>query len=124
MSKQLTAATGQQGCSTPINLPKDHIQVKEIEDLIQNEMLLPLDSSTEHFSQLEVLFQTIRDIARAPIDARADDDTMRGALMRIESLAKSGSYQAADIGNWIDGMHESARDEHMPAILAAVGGAQ
>lgn len=117
MSKQVIAAIEQQGCYTPITLPKQSILVNQIHALIESQLLLPMDSGADHFAQLEVLFKTIRDIASA-----ADDSGLQSALLNIKSLAKSGAYQAAEIGNFIGVGCDTARHEHMPTILAAVGG--
>lgn len=122
MSKNLIAAVEQQGSPTPTTLPKHPVLVNQIHLLIENEMLLPLGSAADHLNQIDVLFRTIRDIASAPVDARADANVLRLALIQITSLCSTGSYQASDIANYVDCMCESARDDHMPTILAAVGG--
>lgn len=124
MSKQLTAATRRQGCSTPINLPKDPTAVKEIECLIESNMLLALDEGARRTYELVTLFKTLQDTAKASTDLRDDADAHWHALIRITTLASIGAYIATEIADFTGVAHETARDKDVPAILAAVGGAQ
>jgi hypothetical protein len=82
---------------------------KNLEVLIDNELLIPISSACEHISQLGALFRTISGMAGRSTD--------------IKELADLGSYVATDIANWLDCSHESARDEHVPKILAEIRGA-
>lgn len=95
----------------------------DINLLIENRVLLPMGCAVDTLGQLEELAETIRDTARAPIDARSGDSACRLALCRIAKLAEIAAYMAADQGNFIDCEHEYVRDELTPTIAAATEGA-
>lgn len=122
MSKKLTAAIEQQGISVPSTLPKHSALVNKIQLLLENEAIAPLETASDHFGRADELFKAIHDTARMVIDDRSQQVNARLMLLRIASLAKTGSYQTADIENLTDVCRESLRDQHMPIILAAVGG--
>lgn len=94
----------------------------DINLLIENRVLLLMGCAVDTLGQLEELINTIRDTARAPIDARSDDQAHRSALIRIAKLAEIAAYMAADQGNFIDCEHEYVRDELAPTIAAATKG--
>lgn len=94
---------------------------KVVSNLIENNVLAPLSTAVDTFSQLEELARTIRDTARMPIDDRSDHQTARRALTRIATLAEVAAYMAADIGNFVDCERESVEKEHLQTILNEVG---
>lgn len=93
---------------------------KTISMLIENNVLLPMQSAVDTFNQLAELAKTIRDTASAPLDARSDHAKARIALMRIATLADVAAYLADDIGNFVDCQREDVAKEHKQAIIDAV----
>ena len=89
-----------------------------VEQMLDNEFLVPLDSAQERLGQLAGLFRAITLQARGFFTEA--DSNPRSVLLEIETLAKLGHYVSRDCADWLDATHETARDQHVPTIIAAL----
>ncbi|GAA0492430.1 hypothetical protein [Pigmentiphaga daeguensis] len=119
MSKQ-NSAVERKDFSTPTNLAQapQAGKIPNIASILESDFLAPMDSVAGSLMDLAVLFRTIDGIASQGLA----DKEERSALLRIKHLCNIGSYLGDDFGNWLDSAHETARDQHCPAIIAALGG--
>jgi hypothetical protein len=108
--------------STPKTVSQGSVKgnPSKAELILENDFLLPMGSAAETLDRLENLFATIALLAALARKSQTID--VYDDLLRIESLCKTGRFVADDQGNFCDCMHERARDEHAPALLALLHG--
>lgn len=94
---------------------------KALDTTVTNAAVNPMQTAVDAFGWLSTLQATIKEIAEEGARNRLETPNGAcGALSRIQTLADIGHYLADDIGDHIDCVKESLRDEHLPALLAAL----
>lgn len=90
----------------PVRVPKSPELGKNFQTLVENEVLLHMDSASDTLFRVEELAKVIQD--------HADDQR------RITMLAEVIAQLAHESGSLLDYAHEQLRNEHLPLLVAAL----
>lgn len=116
MSKQNIAPTRGEGTSTSRTLANTTKTVKKWQGTLEDCWVMPLSSASEQLWNIAESIKIIRQIASHAFNAESS------TLNQLQALTKVLEYQAHDFAVYLDCAQEQARDEHIPALLAALEG--